>query len=108
MDVENKDSKILSDDEINWEARKLGAMYGFSALFIASVFGSKALGLSPRINAFSSTGKRQTNRKMLGNILSAKLTHSAICSYWSSDRIYVARIRTASVPKETSPIAGWR
>ncbi|KAJ1900689.1 hypothetical protein LPJ81_003893, partial [Coemansia sp. IMI 209127] len=45
---------ILSDDEIKWESRKLGAVFGFSAMFVAMVFGSKALGLSPRMNAASS------------------------------------------------------
>ncbi|KAJ1986239.1 hypothetical protein GGI26_006425 [Coemansia sp. RSA 1358] len=45
---------ILSDDEINWESRKLGAIYGFSTLFVASLFGSKVLSLSSKMNFFSS------------------------------------------------------
>ncbi|KAJ2785930.1 hypothetical protein GGI15_001770 [Coemansia interrupta] len=44
----------MSNEEINWESRKLGLMYGFSALFVASLLGSKALGLKPKMNAFSS------------------------------------------------------
>ncbi|KAI8324785.1 hypothetical protein GQ54DRAFT_47645 [Martensiomyces pterosporus] len=55
MDVTNK-NKILTDEEINWESRKLGAMYGFSALFVASLFGGRVLGLTPKMNAFSSAG----------------------------------------------------
>ncbi|KAJ1887780.1 hypothetical protein LPJ66_008932 [Kickxella alabastrina] len=44
----------MSDEEIDWESRKLGTMYGFCALFVASVMGNKALGLKPKMNAFSS------------------------------------------------------
>ncbi|KAI9502990.1 hypothetical protein BX070DRAFT_225997 [Coemansia spiralis] len=54
MNAANKDNKILSDDEINWESRKLGAIYGFSTLFVASLFGSKVLSLSSKMNFFSS------------------------------------------------------
>ncbi|KAJ1958517.1 hypothetical protein DL89DRAFT_2863 [Linderina pennispora] len=53
MDIGSRD-KILTDDEISWESRKLGALYGFSALFVASVFGSRALSLGSKANAFSS------------------------------------------------------
>ncbi|KAJ2616082.1 hypothetical protein H4S08_000957 [Coemansia sp. RSA 1365] len=46
--------KIMSDSEIEWESTKLGAMVGVCSLFIASVLGGKALGLSNRVNAYSS------------------------------------------------------
>ncbi|KAJ2082944.1 hypothetical protein H4R24_001214 [Coemansia sp. RSA 988] len=48
--------KIMSDQEIEWESSKLGAMVGVCSLFIASVLGGKALGLSNRVNAYSSVG----------------------------------------------------
>ncbi|KAJ2161276.1 hypothetical protein GGF46_001618 [Coemansia sp. RSA 552] len=44
---------ILSDKEIEWESRKLGAMVGACAVFIASVVGGKTLGLSARVNTAS-------------------------------------------------------
>ncbi|KAJ2721327.1 hypothetical protein GGI07_004054 [Coemansia sp. Benny D115] len=44
---------IMTDDEIGSESRKLGLMYGVCATFLASFLGNKALGLKPKINAFS-------------------------------------------------------
>ncbi|KAJ1804909.1 hypothetical protein LPJ75_005464, partial [Coemansia sp. RSA 2598] len=44
----------MSDGEISYESRKLGLIYGFCATFVASVLGSKALGLKPKMNMFSS------------------------------------------------------
>ncbi|KAJ2815704.1 hypothetical protein IWW50_006747, partial [Coemansia erecta] len=44
---------IMSDSDIAWESRKLGAMVGVCAVFIASVIGGKTLGLSPRTNMIS-------------------------------------------------------
>ncbi|KAJ1648358.1 hypothetical protein J3B02_004431 [Coemansia erecta] len=44
----------MSDDEINYESRKLGLVYGCCAVIVASVLGNKALGLKPKINMFSS------------------------------------------------------
>ncbi|KAJ1847133.1 hypothetical protein H4S02_004319 [Coemansia sp. RSA 2611] len=43
----------MGDKEIEWESRKLGAMVGVCASFIAMVIGGKTLSLSPRLNMMS-------------------------------------------------------
>ncbi|KAJ1820711.1 hypothetical protein GGH91_003693 [Coemansia sp. RSA 2671] len=53
MDL-SKSTKILSDDEIFYESRKLGFVCGVCTMFVASVFGGKVLSLKPRMNALSS------------------------------------------------------
>ncbi|KAJ1730082.1 hypothetical protein LPJ61_003211 [Coemansia biformis] len=45
---------VMSDTQIEWESSKLGAMVGLCSIFVASVVGSKMLGLGARANAISS------------------------------------------------------